>query len=87
MSKHTPGPWTRWTQTDPDISEPSAHVALISHIFVVGAGELGNPHADARLIAAAPEMLAALRVVSGTDLHHEILDIVDAAISKAEGRS
>ena len=61
MAPHTPGPWSLWTQTDPDISEPSAHVALVSHIFVVGSGNLGKPHADARLIAAAPDLLAYVR--------------------------
>lgn len=41
------------------------------------------PQTSDHLAEAAPEMLAALRLVSGLDLHHEVLRAVDAAISKA----
>jgi hypothetical protein len=81
---HTTGPWTLWTQTDADISEPSAHIALVSHIFVVGSGELASPHADARLIAAAPEMLEALK---DAEKHCGVipLETLRAIIAKTEG--
>lgn len=31
-------------------------------------------------------MLSALKMVSGMDLHHEVLAVVDAAIASAEGK-
>ena len=40
---------------------------------------------NAQLYAAAPDMYAALKIVSGMDLHHEVLAIVDAAMRKARG--
>ncbi len=58
-SKHTPGPWHLDPHTQSDVwarghSYPS-HIADVAS---------GNP-ADARLIAAAPDMLAALRELAG----------------------
>lgn len=42
-----------------------------------------NARDHARLIAAAPEMLAALKLVSGLDIHPIVLAAVDAAVRKA----
>ena len=95
MSKHTPGPWKakKWVGTDPydDPDRP----------FV----EVGNVHwspknwkpaaaikqtANARLIAAAPELLEALenllKVHEGEGgTQHNAADIARAAIAKAKG--
>lgn len=84
MSKHTPGPWK---------------------VYYRGAGgwrlqagsawsvDLSSAHLtehDARLIAAAPEMLEACRAVlayyTGGRIANPALDAARAAIAKAEGR-
>ena len=96
MSEHTPGPWKakKWVGTDPydDPDRP----------FV----EVGNVHwspknwkpaaaikqtANARLIAAAPELLEALenllKVHEGEGgTQHNAADIARAAISKAKAK-
>ena len=91
MSGHTPGPWT----VTPDSfvmagSRPSIGVArIITHAqeFV----------ANARLIAAAPELLALLKLLRDDwfEPHYGLNDIgyaallrdrIRAAIAKAEGR-
>lgn len=60
MSKHTPGPWSYEPEINRVFSEPTQKCVAAPHI-------LGNPAvmadwpADARLIAAAPEMLEALK--------------------------
>lgn len=88
-SKHTPGPWM-W--------QPGARSNLV-HIEVEATRDpiCSLPKArmaDATLIAAAPELLAALRDMVGQhDLNPERLlsamhlwDAARAAIAKAEGR-
>jgi hypothetical protein len=42
-------------------------------------------HANARLIAAAPCMYEALRMVAGYENAPEVLKVVDAALSRARG--
>jgi len=90
MTQHTPGPWAIETDRDAGHSNHQRH-----HIFaIVGGGNRlavccykQNEEANARLIAAAPDLLEALK---------EALEIGDlegwcirarAAIAKAEGRS
>ena len=65
-TKHTPGPWT---------VSPSARASTLTRIFSVneerlvasasgpGLSESGEAEANARLIAAAPELLAALQTL------------------------
>lgn len=87
MSKHTPGPWrtTRFTGNKSwTIQRSDTHEALAS----VRTGE-----ANARLIAAAPEMLEALKEARGwIELAEDMcrdtsaaLSKIDALIAKAEG--
>jgi hypothetical protein len=91
MTKHTPGPW--------GLSPCSNGGALVtrtgvqSHLQVV-------PEADAHLIAAAPDLLAALRDFAevGDNLIHaelvtqqrrsllNMLSVARAAIAKADGQ-
>lgn len=105
MTAHTPGPWTvdrqitHWhggpgcgvpalailQQADDMICRPVAWV----HPYLY----FGDPTADATLIAAAPELLAALKpFVEGSFLHGgpnctcAVCDHGRAAIAKAEGR-
>lgn len=93
---HTPGPWTYFYKHKYDewhVSVPISGSSMRFGIFDDGIHS-ENPEADARLIAAAPEMLEALELVVGSlsfdredDASKEVMRRVDAAISKAEGRS
>ncbi|MGT3569130.1 hypothetical protein ACVQH5_29455 [Klebsiella pneumoniae] len=75
---HTPGPWT---VNDVSIESEGGLIALA---YKRGKGSM---KANARLIAAAPELLDALkyarRFLRGPD--HDV-DYVDGIIAKAEGR-
>jgi hypothetical protein len=87
MSKHTPGPWR--TEIDGELVGP------LGGFMPVGGGCYGSPwmtgiteearKADARLIAAAPELLEALRSMLEDDDHDEAKRKARAAIAKAEG--
>lgn len=94
---HTPGPWTamphatfgpeakRFQVRGPDEAGPTAYFVCENARF-----------ANARLIAAAPELLEALKILrtqfgdykdgDGAAKFHAC-NIADAAIAKAEGRS
>ncbi len=101
MSDHTPGPW---------IPRPSAHQREYSHWIETATRETGQIHgtiaavlnaghpeteANACLIAAAPDLLAAAkRALLAFELmfpsrpvsDHEPMRMLDAAIAKAEGK-
>ena len=83
MSGHTPGPWKvtpdSWVMTD---TNPSQGIAkIITHV-------VGFPE-NARLIAAAPDLLEACRKALAI-LHYHNSNVtaasVEAAIAKAEGK-
>lgn len=92
--KHTPGPWIRKTSS----TGVSVHVGPDGKPFIA---KMDNIHtygrdvieANARLIAAAPDMLEALQeavrwdTVSGLDNEWPlIIDQIKSAIAKAEGK-
>ena len=106
--KHTPGPWRfelrgmienalgGWIATSLDILDADGE--LVARI----PGPIGDPqgerdHADARLIAAAPDMLAACEALvladeignptDATLILEEALGKARAAIAKARGES
>ncbi len=91
MSKHTPGPW-QWTQHfDPTISIYKDGFGQIARLYDSSAG---TGKANARLIAAAPDLLEALRICAtqstGPDWTPEqalafIKQHARAAIAKATG--
>jgi len=88
MSGHTPGPWLQ-VASGPWVVGGGGRMVALLHTANPPA-----PHeyaANARLIAAAPEMLKALKVardwLSDEDPEWEPRKIVDAAIAKAEGNS
>lgn len=60
-TQHTPGPWYRSPNGDYITDSNNCYVAQVT-----GASELAKPtaHANARLIAAAPEMLDALKALT-----------------------
>lgn len=90
--KHTPGPWE--FSTDPDEPEVVAELCTsgLAHFLIVPTRDatLGDIAADARLIAAAPELLDA-----PVDLLHQSklsqdeggwdFEQAEAAIAKATG--
>lgn len=85
-SKHTPGPWLPRTVNDIDFGfEINAGSYPIASVY------LHNGRANARLIAAAPDMLEALRLIDAylyaTAHGSNEWQIVRDALAKAEGRS
>lgn len=93
MSAHTPGPWVVAHELRPT-DEMVADLENGTYVVVEGRTGLGNFMADARLIAAAPDLLAALQAIVDQEQHdgqpethmHDMADIARAAIAKAEGR-
>ena len=95
MNKHTPGPW----ETD-DIKSCDGHryvlagnheeaqvIARITLRTFVGPTQ-SESEANARLIAAAPELLESLRLFVGENKTHtegERMEVARAAIAKATG--
>lgn len=88
-TKPTAGPW--WRSDEVVYSGKDLHIAVVSVAP-------DNWKANARLIAAAPELLRALMAASNAlrayqygnsspDLAKEIANAADAAIAKAEGTS
>lgn len=91
MSEHTPGPWrvNKYGSIGAGECGTKPIVATVEPFF----GKHGNDGDNARLIAAAPEMLAALiRVrarMQGYRLNADAdaaLTAVSKAIAKAEGK-
>ena len=89
MAEHTPGPWRHeWREPDCTVwAGEDEHVASI-----YGDGSVENATANARLIAAAPDLLEALKEVlihfSGTvavECCGLVVDKARAAIANAEG--
>lgn len=96
--KHTPGPWIKTLGTDEnhfDIQQ--CHKTFKAH----GTNVLRNVRreADATLIAAAPDMLEALKAAFNLTKHaleqdqekpfnpQDVLAVLGLAIAKAEGRA
>ena len=98
--KPTPGPWTIEEYGDDDAPTLVIHKDSESRVcFMATPGSHGDPatiEADARLIAAAPEMLEALKHAyealawyDGLQFEYggKIADeVISAAIAKAEGK-
>jgi hypothetical protein len=73
MTTHTPGPWktvlsasTRAVTTSNEAPKQATICRLFSECVAFETGEF---EANARLIAAAPELLAALKMAIGSLLH------------------
>lgn len=101
---HTPGPWRLWTsKIEPGVftihgDSPHTVEGVSSENMVIASRMIGTPVgmegvANAHLIAAAPELLAALKMIvqthlascKGEDCHVSGIDLANAAIAKAEG--
>ena len=87
MSAHTPGPWSQGGLKTKDKHWMRSVNAGYDGVAWCGAGDDATAHANARLIAAAPELLAILREVveHGSDLPTDIIFKAVSAIQKAEG--
>ena len=91
MNAHTPAPWY-WSDNVPDA--PKNHCTIVDADGFTIAEPSPMSEADARLIAAAPDLLAALQALVGeadlgeVDLDEDdraLLDNARAAIAKATG--
>ena len=87
MTKHMPGPWVIGKQDHDVIMIDTANGTAICDVYV----DSDDRPANARLIAAAPDLLEALLaahsylVMMGTDHANHIRSICRAAIAKAKG--
>lgn len=92
MSKHTPGPWfaqdTRLVGGQVAVVGPNHDrkageqgVMVVAHVN----GRSGEQGANARLIAAAPDLLAALQAARGYVSQPKVLAAILSAIAKATG--
>ena len=103
MSAHTPGPWTASIQRNKAgddlgwiVEHSNGRIGWASLAYrdanVEATPEDPAREANARLIAAAPDLLTALRVAVRQNAHDllmtgEELRTCEAAIAKAEGKS
>ncbi|MFN7882944.1 MAG: hypothetical protein ACK5PF_08010 [bacterium] len=84
--KHTPGPWSAQTNG----AQWVVHAGRKQRVASVHTGLVGQ-EANARLIAAAPDLLAAGRLLlracdeGDADMAMDGYDLLRAAIAKAEG--
>ena len=83
-SKHTPGPWNQIRDT---ISIASARGLVATAVKKHNGILISNDEmsANARLIAAAPELLAALEQFLSAPYAPMSIDMARAAIAKARG--
>lgn len=88
--KHTPGPWARiiadgYTVRHPQIYSDTGPVANATWL---GAGRIDELNANARLIAAAPDLFGVAEMVLATaEMPAELIEASRAAIAKAGGES
>ena len=84
MSKHTPGPWAMVHEGGAD---GGYYIGAKDQVVILPRGRMDE--ADARLIAAAPDLLAALKAMVLNDAHEyrDCHKAARAAIAKAEGTS
>lgn len=88
---HTPGPWHLSDEINPLITNDSGSVD-VAQVFMYDEGTVGslrpNAYADARLIAAAPELLATCRELLELHIAHHnepVHAAARAAIARATG--
>ena len=87
-AQHTPGPWTHEGQGDiTGIENDPGHgcVGKVDVACVYLRTVPGRNESNARLIAAAPEMIRALRAIVEESNDPGAVDCARAAIAKAEG--
>ena len=93
MTKFTPGPWTVKTGFVQSANNllywqiEKDHDCIVANQFYYAADDEEASQANARLIAAAPDMYAALQLfIIGANVSYiTALEIARAAIAKADG--
>ena len=91
MAEHTPGPWKTRGTYGTAIGRPFDPYACIANTLATPFVSPAQRCANARLIAAAPEMLAALEAITAPGLAvtlegaYDAWQKVYAAIDKAKG--
>lgn len=97
-TKHTPGPWSVSKYGDDYNITYNTDGNWLATVYDDDDPFAGRPEADAHLIAAAPELLEALKAIqlqalqssvnsAANEWGREALDLANAAIAKAEGRT
>lgn len=91
MSKHTPGPWKFYDDSNDGKTNRIEIVAIGKTVARIYHSVPEEDLPNARLIAAAPELLAALQAVAdywaGGDVPADIDAAMRAAIAKATGQT
>jgi len=85
-TKHTPGPWDV-CEDDINVYAPNSDTAITNQDHICAPDKV-EAAANARLIAAAPELLEALRVLlahGGTAYEAHAKEKAREAIAKADG--
>ena len=85
MAKHTQGPWETYRDRNGLLVVRASHNRTIASVFVPS---VGDQEANGSLMAAAPDMLEALKMVlqhGRIDDSESMMAQVAAAITKAEG--
>lgn len=96
MSNHTPGPWFVSNDEDSPLIYSDTNATYVAQVFARDDGLLGTARgaavdADARIIAAAPELLKALQMIEEVAsgrvplVNNWVASVARAAISKANG--
>lgn len=93
-AQHTPGPWQayRIEKKGPGLPyTPVAAKTLLAKVYSEAFGDYEQSEANARLIAAAPDLLNALQYIVGcsapmTRQQEECWPVMRAAIAKATGQ-
>jgi hypothetical protein len=86
MSEHIPGPWELFASQNGAFDITALNGAVVICHREDWTHRANESRANARLIAAAPDMLAALkRVLAVADRKTEEFDAARAAIAKATG--
>lgn len=85
-TKHTPGPW--YVDRREILSGEGRFLRGLAEVFSGAADSLEQADANCRLIAAAPDLLNALRdLLHTTGVTSEHYSAAIRAVAKAEGRS
>ena len=87
-TKHTQGPWViDWNVARLDIFSSEAKVLVASLRRSALSEDIDEAaRANARLIAAAPELLQALKACWDLGIDEHLVPMVHAVIAKAEGK-
>lgn len=86
--RHTPGPWAYWAQGKQPHGQPASFAVSSEHWRIADCRNLHEQgEANARLIAAAPDLLEALENLENDNnaIPEHAWNIVLAAINKARG--